>query len=108
MSLIQWEMSCYFFFNLNSAWRELFLYLLWICYGRSSCGEADVASKSQTINAKRLKHQGKQPSESLAAIPVINSLVFIFRSMGLFFQEVGIALLGEQNEKCEFDIESIA
>jgi O-antigen/teichoic acid export membrane protein len=36
--------------------------------------------------------------ESLAALPVINSLVFIFRSMGLSFQEVGIALLGENNE----------
>jgi hypothetical protein len=36
--------------------------------------------------------------ESLAVLPVINSLVFIFRSMGLSFQEVGIALLGENNE----------
>jgi len=36
--------------------------------------------------------------ESLAVLPVINSLVFLFRSMGLSFQEVGIALLGENNE----------
>ncbi|MFP4082779.1 MAG: hypothetical protein ACLFVG_08485 [Candidatus Aminicenantes bacterium] len=36
--------------------------------------------------------------ESLAVLPVINSLVFIFRSMGLSYQEVGIALLGERNE----------
>jgi hypothetical protein len=38
------------------------------------------------------------PIESLAVLPVINSLVFIFRSMGLSFQEVGIALLGAQNK----------
>jgi len=39
--------------------------------------------------------------ESLAVFPVINSLVFIFRSLGLSFQEVGIALLGENNEGYE-------
>ena len=38
------------------------------------------------------------PIESLAVLPVINSLVFIFRSMGLSFQEVGIVLLGEHNK----------
>ncbi|MFW6160605.1 MAG: hypothetical protein ACOC57_05635, partial [Acidobacteriota bacterium] len=32
--------------------------------------------------------------ESLAVLPVVNSLVFIFRSMGLSFQEVSIAVLG--------------
>ena len=32
--------------------------------------------------------------ESLAVLPVVNSLVFIFRSIGLSFQEVGIALMG--------------
>jgi hypothetical protein len=37
------------------------------------------------------------PVESLAVFPVINSLVFLFRSMGLSFQEVGIALLGQGN-----------
>ncbi len=31
--------------------------------------------------------------ESLAVLPVVNSLVFIFRSMGLSFQEVSIAVL---------------
>jgi hypothetical protein len=38
----------------------------------------------------------RMPVESLAVFPVISSLVFIFRSMGLSFQEVGIALLGER------------
>jgi len=42
--------------------------------------------------------QSRMPIESLAVLPVINSLVFIFRSMGLSFQEVGIALLGEHNK----------
>jgi len=42
--------------------------------------------------------QSRMPIESLAVLPVINSLVFIFRSMGLSFQEVGIALLGENNQ----------
>lgn len=36
--------------------------------------------------------------ESLAILPVINALVFIFRSMGLSYQEVGIALMGKKNE----------
>ena len=40
----------------------------------------------------------RMPVESLAVFPVVNSLVFIFRSMGLSFQEVGIALLGERYE----------
>jgi len=42
--------------------------------------------------------QSRMPVESLAVLPVINSLVFIFKSMGLSFQEVGIALLGKNNE----------
>ncbi len=33
--------------------------------------------------------------ESLAVLPVLNSLVFFFRSFGLSYQEVGIALMGE-------------
>ncbi len=37
--------------------------------------------------------QSQMPIESLAVLPVILSLVFIFRSLGLSFQEVGIALL---------------
>jgi len=36
--------------------------------------------------------------ESLAVLPVVNSLVFIFRSMGLSFQEVAIALMGDRWE----------
>ncbi len=36
--------------------------------------------------------------DSLAAFPVVNSLVFIFRGLGLSFQEVGIALMGKKNE----------
>jgi hypothetical protein len=42
--------------------------------------------------------QGRFPIESLAVLPVVNSLVFIFRSFGFAFQEVGIALLGEHFE----------
>lgn len=36
--------------------------------------------------------------ESLAVLPVINALVFIFRSLGLSYQEVVIALIGKRNE----------
>lgn len=36
--------------------------------------------------------------ESLAVLPVVSSLVFIFRSMGLSFQEVNIALIGENKQ----------
>ena len=43
--------------------------------------------------------QSRMAIESLAVLPVINSLVFIFRTMGLSFQEVAIALLGEKNEE---------
>lgn len=42
--------------------------------------------------------QGRMPLESLAVIPVVNSLVFIFRAIGLSFQEAAIALMGERNE----------
>ena len=42
--------------------------------------------------------QSLHPLESLAALPVINALIFIFRSLGLSYQEVGIALLGEKFE----------
>jgi hypothetical protein len=35
--------------------------------------------------------------ESLAAFPVVHSLVFIFRGIGLSYQEVGIALMGKGN-----------
>ncbi|HPF02045.1 MAG TPA: MATE family efflux transporter [Bacteroidales bacterium] len=36
--------------------------------------------------------------ESLAVLPVVSSLVFIFRSMGLSYQEVSIALIGERKQ----------
>jgi Na+-driven multidrug efflux pump len=42
--------------------------------------------------------RGRLPVESLAVLPVINSLVFIFRSVGLAYQEVGIALMGDHGE----------
>jgi hypothetical protein len=38
------------------------------------------------------------PVESWAVFPVVASLTFIFRSPGLSFQEVGIALMGRQHE----------
>ena len=38
------------------------------------------------------------PVESLAVFPVVASLSFIFRSVGLSFQEVGIALMGRHHE----------
>ncbi len=38
------------------------------------------------------------PIESLAVMPVLNSLTFIFRSIGLSYQEVIIALLGRRRE----------
>jgi len=36
--------------------------------------------------------------ESLAVLPVVGSLVFIFRSLGLAYQEVVIALIGDQHQ----------
>lgn len=42
--------------------------------------------------------QARFPVESLAVLPVVNSLSFIFRSMGLSYQEVAIALLGKRHE----------
>jgi hypothetical protein len=43
--------------------------------------------------------QSRLAIESLAVLPVIHSLVFIFRSVGLSFLEVGVVLLGENNEQ---------
>ena len=40
--------------------------------------------------------QSRFPLESLAVLPVIHGLTFIFRALGLSYQEVGIALLGDQ------------
>ncbi len=42
--------------------------------------------------------QGRAPVESLAAFPVVRSLVFLFSCLGLSYQEVGIALLGDRFE----------
>lgn len=42
--------------------------------------------------------QARFPVESLAVLPVVNSLSFIFRAMGLSYQEVAIALLGKRFE----------
>tara|TARA_B100000586_G_scaffold257814_1_gene221803 strand:- start:143 stop:865 length:723 start_codon:yes stop_codon:yes gene_type:complete len=38
--------------------------------------------------------QSRFPLESLAVLPVVHGLTFIFRALGLSFQEVGIALMG--------------
>jgi len=37
--------------------------------------------------------------ESLAVLPVVTSFVFVFRALGLSYQEVIIALIGEKKEK---------
>lgn len=42
--------------------------------------------------------RGRAPIESLAVWPVVNSMLFIFRSGGVAFQEVGIALGGARRE----------
>lgn len=42
--------------------------------------------------------QSRMAIESLAVLPVVTSFIFIFRSLGLSYQEVIIALLGERNE----------
>jgi len=42
--------------------------------------------------------QSRMAIESLAVLPVVTSFVFIFRGLGLSYQEVVIALTGEQNE----------
>jgi hypothetical protein len=41
---------------------------------------------------------GRAAIESLAILPVVGALVFIFRSLGLAYQEVGIALIGDDFE----------
>ena len=40
----------------------------------------------------------RAPLESLAVLPVVLSLVFVFRALGLAYQEVGIALMGDHFE----------
>ena len=42
--------------------------------------------------------QSRFPIESLAVLPVVHSLVFVFRSSGLAFQEVVIVLVGSGRE----------
>ncbi len=42
--------------------------------------------------------QSRMALESLAVLPVVNSLIFIFRSIGLSYQEVAIALMGDRME----------
>jgi progressive ankylosis protein len=42
--------------------------------------------------------RSRAPIESLAVLPVVQSLVFLFRSGGVAFQEVGVALLGRGME----------
>lgn len=42
--------------------------------------------------------QSRMAIESLAVLPVVTSFIFIFRSLGLSYQEVIITLLGERNE----------
>lgn len=42
--------------------------------------------------------QSRLPVQSLAVLPVVVFFVFIFRSFGMSFQEVGIALLGKNME----------
>ncbi len=41
---------------------------------------------------------GRAPLESLAVIPVVHALVFVFRALGLAFQEAAIALFGDRME----------
>ena len=38
------------------------------------------------------------PVESLAVFPVVNSLAFVFRALGLSFQDASIALIGRRQE----------
>ena len=45
--------------------------------------------------------QSRAALESLAVLPVIHGLTFLFRSLGLSYQEVGIALLGERGQHYE-------
>jgi hypothetical protein len=42
--------------------------------------------------------RSRAPVESLAVLPVVQSLVFLFRSGGLAYQEVGVALSGRHHE----------
>lgn len=56
-----------------------------------------------TIQPMLTFFMGRAPSpiESLAVFPVVNALSFLFRSLGLSFQEVAIALIGDRFEHAE-------
>jgi Na+-driven multidrug efflux pump len=43
--------------------------------------------------------QSRMAVESLAVLPVVTSFVFVFRALGLSYQEVIIALIGEHKER---------
>lgn len=45
--------------------------------------------------------QSKYPLESYAVLPVVTSFLFIFRSLGLSYQEVVVALIGDKGEGYE-------
>lgn len=45
--------------------------------------------------------QSKYPIESYAVLPVVTSFLFIFRSLGLSYQEVVVALIGAKGEGYE-------
>ncbi|MCA2004981.1 MAG: hypothetical protein LDL01_04205 [Ignavibacterium sp.] len=51
--------------------------------------------------------QSRMPLESLAVLPVVTSFVFIFRGLGLSYQEVVIALIGDKFENSK-EIKSFA
>ena len=42
--------------------------------------------------------QSRFALQSLAGLPVVHGLTFIFRALGLSYQEVGIALLGDRRQ----------
>lgn len=42
--------------------------------------------------------QSEKPLESLAVLPVLNGLVFVFRAFGLSYQEVGVALIKSERD----------
>jgi hypothetical protein len=42
--------------------------------------------------------QGRMPVESLAVLPVVDSMVFVFRSFGMSYQEAAMALVGDKFE----------
>jgi len=45
--------------------------------------------------------QARLPLESLAVLPVVNSLVFLFRALCLSYQEAAITLVGDKNDGYE-------